>query len=61
MLKAKDFKRLAEAINKFLEEPESSRNFSSRNRIIQNFDIRKVVKDYEKNFQDVVNMSDGGL
>lgn len=60
VVKAKDSKGLAEAICKFLEKPESLRNFNSRNRVIENFDIQKVVKDYERNFQDVITMSDGG-
>lgn len=60
VVKAKDSKGLAEAICKFLEKPESLRNFNSRNRVTENFDIQKVVKDYERNFQDVITMSDGG-
>jgi len=61
VVNAKDFKGLAEAIGRFLEKSESPRNFNSRNRIVENFDIKKVVKDYERNYQDIHFMSDGGL
>lgn len=61
VVNAIDFKGLAEAIGKFLDESESPRNFNSRNRIVENFDIKKVVKDYERNYQDIHFMSDGGL
>ncbi len=61
VVNAKDFKGLARAIGKFLEKPEISRNFDSRNRIVEYFDIRKVVEDYERNYQSVLVISDGGL
>lgn len=61
VVNAKDFKGLAEAIGKFLDKSESPRNFNSRNRIVENFDIRKVVKDYERNYQDIHFMSEGEL
>ena len=61
VVKSKDFNGLAESICKFLEEPECTRNFNSRNRIMENYDIRIVINEYEKNFQDVINKSDGGL
>jgi len=61
VVNAKDFKGLAEAIGRFLDKSESPRNFNSRDRIVENFDIRKVVKDYERNYQDIHFMSDGGL
>lgn len=61
VVNAKDFKGLAEAIGRFLDKFECPRNFNSRNRIVENFDINKVVKDYERNYQDIHFMSDGGL
>ena len=61
VVNAKDFKGLAETIGKFLDKSESPRNFISRDRIVENFDIKKIVKDYERNYQDVHFMSDGGL
>ncbi|MBN2259276.1 MAG: glycosyltransferase [Clostridiales bacterium] len=61
VVNAKDFKGLAEAIGRFLDKFESPRNFNSRNRIVENFDINKVVKDYERNYQVIHFMSDGGL
>ncbi|HHX68644.1 MAG TPA: glycosyltransferase [Gallicola sp.] len=60
VVNAKDHKGLAEAIGRFLGNSECSRNFKSRDRIVENFDIRKVVKEYERNYQDVLFISDGG-